>query len=87
MIRTESAIVYKAGGRRFFTLKAAVRRAVRERLRANCECDYCDHPEMPGCPTEDLPCKYHDNSPRALKIERRLSRLYLADFRKNKDAA
>jgi hypothetical protein len=87
VIRAETTTVYKAGGRRFLTLRAAVNKAVRDRLRDKCECDYCDHPEMPGCPTEDLPCKYHDNSERAQKIRRRLGRLYIAAFRQSKDAA
>jgi len=87
MIRVETATVYKAGGRRFLTLRAAVRKAVRERLSEKCECDYCDHDELPGCPTEDLPCKYHDNSERAQKIQRRLGRLFVTAFRQSKEAA
>jgi len=86
VIRAETATVYRAGGRRFLTLRSAVRGAVRKKLREKCECDYCDHPEMPGCPTEDFPCKYHDNSDRAQKIARRLGRMYVTAFRQARAA-
>lgn len=77
-ISTETATVYRGGGRRWFTRQAACRAEARAKIKERCECDYCDHPEMPGCPTEDFPCRYHDGSERAEKILRRLSRKYLA---------
>lgn len=87
MILTETTTVYKANGRRYLTLRAAATAAARGRLQDRCECDYCDHPEMPGAPTEYLPCSYHNNSERAQKIIRRLARIYLQSFRAaNKEA-
>jgi hypothetical protein len=77
-VSIETATVYRGGGRRYFTKRAAVRAEARAKLKERCDCDYCDHPEMPGRPTEDLPCKYHDGSERADKILRRLTRLYMA---------
>lgn len=87
MIKSENATVFRAGGRRYLTLRAASMAAVRSKLREKCECDYCDHPEMPGCVTEHFPCHYHDDSERAQKITRRLGRLYVRAFRATKEAA
>ena len=80
-VAIETATVYRGGGRRWFTVQAACRAEARAKLKLNCDCDYCDHPEMPGCPTEDLPCQYHDGSERAAKILRRMTRLYVAAWR------
>lgn len=77
MIAVETATVYRAGGRRYFTKRAACIAQARAKIKQRCECDYCDHPEMPGCPTEYLPCEYHDDSARASKIMRRLTRIYM----------
>jgi hypothetical protein len=85
VIKTENATVYRAGGRRYLTLRAASMAAARSKVRERCACDYCDHPEMPGAGREDLPCRYHDGSESAEKIMRRLSRLYLNAFRATKE--
>lgn len=77
-MQVETATVYRGGGRRWFTKKAACRADARARLKEGCECDYCDHPEMPGAGREHLPCHYHDGSERATKILRRLTRIYIA---------
>lgn len=87
MIRAETTTVYRANGRRYLTLRAAANAAVRGRLASVCDCDYCDHPEMPGCPTEHLACPYHNGSERALKIARRLARIYVAAYRAQKAGA
>lgn len=79
-VTTETATVYRGGGRRWFTKRAACRAEARAKLKSRCDCDYCDHPEMPGCPTEDLPCQYHDGSERAAKILRRLSMVYFRAY-------
>lgn len=81
MIRAETTTVYRANGRRYLTIRAAANAAARGRVQDKCYCDYCEHPEMPGAPTEYLPCEYHDNSPRAQKMMRRLARIYLQAFR------
>lgn len=80
-VRTSTATVFHGGGRRFFTLKAAVRGEAKAKIKTRCDCDYCDHPEMPGAGREDLPCRYHDGSDFAVKVLRRLSRVYLAAYR------
>jgi hypothetical protein len=78
MITAETATVYRGGGRRYFTKRAAIAAEARAKLKTRCDCDYCDHPEMPGCPTEHMPCRYHDGSECADKILRRLTRVYSA---------
>lgn len=80
-VTVEVATVYRGGGRRWLTAKAACRAEARAKLKTRCECDYCDHPEMPGAGREDLPCGYHDGSERADRILRRLTRLYVAAYR------
>lgn len=87
MISVETAKVYRAGGRRFFTLRAAAVGAAREKIRANCDCDYCDHSEMPGCPTEHLLCRYHDGSAHAEEVMRRLANLYMRAYRASRARA
>lgn len=76
-VTVETATVYRGGGRRYFTKRAAISAEARAKLRERCDCDYCDHPEMPGAGREHLPCQYHDGSERAYKILRRLTRLYM----------
>lgn len=79
MIAIETAKVYRGGGRRYFTLKAAVKAEARKKINSRkltCECDYCDHDELPGCPREDLPCRLHGE--RFEVAYRRLTRIYMA---------
>lgn len=76
MPTVEQATVYRGGGRRWFTLAAACRADARIKIKSRCECDYCDHPEMPGAGTEHLPCSLHAHD-RYPKILRRLTRIYL----------
>lgn len=82
MIRASAATVYHGGGRRWFTLKGACSAEAKQRIRerkATCDCDYCTHEEMPGCPDEEFPCTLHgDRYPVAL---RRLTRMYIAAYR------
>ena len=79
-VAKETATVYRGGGRRWLTPQAACRAEARARLKVDCECDYCDHPEMPGAGREDLPCSRH-RPDRYPKIVRRLTRLYIAAWR------
>jgi hypothetical protein len=72
-VTKETATVYRGGGRRWFTKKAACTAEARARLKADCGCDYCDHE---GYGRENLPCQYHDGSERADKILRRLAAIY-----------
>lgn len=81
LISTETATVYRAAGRRYFTLRAAAVAQARAKLRENCECDWCDHPEYPGAPREDLPCRYHNGSTHGDEVLRRLANLYMRAYR------
>lgn len=75
-VTSETATVYRFGNRRYFTKRAACTARARAKLKERCECDYCDHDELPGCPREDLPCSLHAY-PRNEKIMRRLTRIYM----------
>ncbi len=46
-VTIENAAVFRGGGRRWFTLRAACKAEARALLNKHCECDYCDH-EMWG---------------------------------------
>jgi hypothetical protein len=73
----ETATVYRGGGRRWFSVKAACRAEARARLKVDCECDYVDHE---GYGREHLHCSRHDPD-RYPKIVRRLTRLYIVAWR------
>lgn len=71
-ITVEQATVYRGGGRRFFTKRAAANNAARQTIKSRCGCDDDDHGiGYPGvtCPLHE-PERYH-------KILRRLARLHL----------
>jgi hypothetical protein len=77
----EQATVYRGGGRRWFTLRAAAHASAKAKIKERCDCDYCDHPEMPGAGREHLPCRYHNGTEFSEKVLRRLSRIYVAAYR------
>ncbi len=83
MISTEAATVYRGGGRRWFTLKAAAGAEVRAKLKTRCECDGPEARFIPGYPP--VTCCYHNGSDRAAKIKRRLTRIYMAAYRATKE--
>lgn len=56
-ITAESAAVFRGGGRRFFTLRAAARAEAKALIKRNCYCERCHHEEW-GL-TELLPCRRH----------------------------
>ena len=58
-ITSEPAAVYRGGGRRWFTLRAAARAEAKALIRKHCQCDYCDHPEWSM--REHLPCRRHQD--------------------------
>lgn len=70
----EQATVYRGGGRRWLTRKAACKAEARAKIKTRCECDYCDHGLMGR---EHLTCSLH-HPDRYPKILRRLARMYEA---------
>lgn len=85
-VTKEAATVYRGGGRRFLTLKSAIKAEARRKIKSRygkCACDYCDHDELPGCPREDLPCDLHGRLYE--KAMRRLIRIYTAAYNATKD--
>jgi len=67
-VTTEQAKVFRGGGRRWFTPRAACRAEARAAIKQRCECSKGDH-ETPG-----ETCFYHDPI-RYQKIVRRLARM------------
>jgi hypothetical protein len=76
-VTPEPATVFRGGGRRWFTLRAACRAEARELLKKHCDCDYCDHE---GWGREHLPCRLHD-SDRYPRIIKRLTDGYVRRYR------
>lgn len=72
-IATETATVYRGGGRRWFTKNAACKAEARAKIKEKCECDHIDHE---GHGRQDLPCSRH-HPDRYPKILRRLTRIYI----------
>lgn len=76
----QHAVVYRGGGRRWFSAKAAANAAAKATMRARCECsepEYADGDRMayPG----DT-CRLHQPD-RFPKILRRLARLHLKNIK------
>jgi len=77
VITTEQATVYRGGGRRWFSAKAAAAAEARAKIKTKCDCDTADD-DIYG--TIHLTCDLHKPE-RYPKIVRRLARLYLAQFK------
>lgn len=73
-VTVESATVYRGGGRRWFTKRAACKAEARAKINKDCGCDYCDHG---GYGREHLPCGRHVDGERYAKMLRRLTRIYI----------
>ncbi|MBP2270802.1 hypothetical protein J3A98_001495 [Pseudomonas sp. BP6] len=77
-VTVETAAVFRGGGRRWFTLRAACAAEARALLNKHCDCDYCDHE---GYGREHLYCRLHhpDRYPRIMKrLTKGLMRRYRA---------
>jgi len=70
---TESTTVYRGGGRRWMTKRAACNAAAKAKIKTRCECEKNDHGPMG---IEHLPCAYHADLDRFHKIVSRLARIY-----------
>jgi hypothetical protein len=69
-VSTETATVYRGGGRRYFTRHAAERAEAKAAIKSQCECDRGDHVTPPYA------CGYHRDPVRY----QRMIRLYVAMF-------
>ena len=82
-ITREPATVFRGGGRRYFTLRAAARAEAKALINKHCHCDYCDHPEWDF--REHLPCRRHQEGkfePLVAKLAARFIRNYRAQQEK-----
>jgi len=67
MLATENAIVYRGGGRRWFSVQAAANAEARKKLKSRCECSGGYDGET---------CSFHQDG-RYQTLVRRLARIYL----------
>lgn len=84
IVETVEAIVFKAGGRRYFTKNAAYLAAARNKIKTKCECYDGSNGYDGGNYYEEPPetCKYHEDTNRYEEIKRRLAYIYKqADFK------
>ena len=72
IVETQIATVFKGGGRRFFTKRAAYRAAAKAKIRERCDC----YPADPRTGDSGETCKYHEDLNRWDEIVGRLARLY-----------
>lgn len=65
-VTTENAAVFRGGGRRWFTLRAACKAEARTLLNKHCDCDYFEDGVGQRC---ELYCRLHhpDRYPRIIK--------------------
>ena len=65
-VTVETAAVFRGGGRRWFTLRAACAAEARALLKRHCQCDHFEDGQGHHC---DLPCNLHhpDRYPRIMK--------------------
>ena len=76
MVIVETATVYRAGGRRWFTKRAAYRALAKEAVNKRCECEP-DARWGNGSldVTPGVTCQYHQNYERFAKLVRRYAAL------------
>lgn len=75
-IHIETAKVYRAGGRRWFTKKAACRARAREIISERCDCEPNVRWGDGSCDvTSGWTCWYHKNPQRLEKAIRRMTRI------------
>ncbi|RWU21281.1 hypothetical protein DM813_19015 [Pseudomonas alkylphenolica] len=77
-VTVETAAVFRGGGRRWFTLRAACAAEARVLLNKHCQCDHFEDGQGQHC---DLPCNLHhpDRYPRIMKrLTKGLMRRYRA---------
>ena len=70
----ETAIIYRANGRRYFSKRSACIAMAREKIKSRCECDKDDWSN--DILTPGYACHYHRNADRFAKMIRRLARIY-----------
>ena len=75
-VTVETAAVFRSGGRRWLTLRAACAAEARAMLKKHCDCDYCED----DIGRYELPCRLHhpDRYPR---IMRRLTKGLMRRYR------
>jgi hypothetical protein len=80
MIVREQATVYRAAGRRFFSLRSATMAQARAVIRKRCQCEPAEYDAV-GMTYRGYACKYHADE-RGDRILKRLARRFLKNARK-----
>ena len=86
IVGCESATVYKGGGRRYLTKRAAYNGAARAKIRSRCDCEpglYNDYQTGYAA----MPCRYHEDMDKCAKLQSRLARWYAHLDSSNEDGA
>jgi hypothetical protein len=76
-VTSSQAVVYKGGGRRYFTLKSACKAEARALINTRCDCEHMDHGPMGS---EWLTCWWHEEERNAV-LMRRLTGGYMRRYR------
>jgi hypothetical protein len=79
-VTTETAVVFRAGGRRWFTKNAACRAAARAKINTRCECESAEPDSFDGRGYPGHTCWYHDQD----RYHRLISKLASIYARKRK---
>lgn len=82
-ITTEPAQVFRGGGRRYFTLRAAARAEAKALIKKHCHCDYVDHE---GYGREHLPCWRHHEINFEPLVEKLAAR-FIRNYRNSRGAS
>lgn len=79
----ESAVVYRAAGRRWLTLRGACNAAAREKIKARCECESSEPGYSHGNGYPGYICQYHSDHDYYQRLIKRLARRYARAMFKN----
>lgn len=84
MISKEPAIVFRGGGRRWFTRQAAANAEAKAAINLRCDCDSGHWPIRHPMEPPHI-CEYHCDLERYAKIKRRLARMAVKQYLEAKD--
>ena len=75
IVETLTATVYKGGGKRYLTKRAAYYAAARAKINSRCDCEPCDYADYE---TGYMPvmCQWHEDRDRCEAVIQRLARWY-----------
>lgn len=75
IVGCETATVYRGGGRRYFTKRAAYVAEARAKINSRCDCEPQEWNDY-QTGYMAVPCKYHEDTDKYEKLKARLARWY-----------